>query len=76
MPPVLPMRELGGGRELVRERDHRRMELVAGRVALAFEVDERPDPGKPDRDVDRALAPGPAEGVAHDHAEFDAGQLP
>ncbi len=54
------------GRDLVRERDDRRLQLASGVVGGTAQVDQRRDPGDPDRDVDHALAPCPPEGV-RDH---------
>ena len=61
--------------QLVRDGDLGGLELVAGGVAPAAQVEERGDPGDADRDVGGALPPGPAEGVADDHGDGAAGQL-
>src|SRR5215203_574573 len=72
---VLAHHELGRGRELVGDCDLRRAQLAAARVARATQVEERGEAGDADRDVDGALAPRPAERVAHDHTDGRAGKL-
>ena len=67
--------ELGRAGELVGDRDLRRVQLVAGRVARAAQVEQRRMPGDADRDVGRPLPPRAAERVADDHADVAAGQL-
>src|SRR5438045_2844412 len=68
----LAHRELGGAGDLVGDGDHRRVELVAGRVATALQVEQRAEAGHPDRDVGRAHPPRAAERGAHDHADIAA----
>ena len=65
--------ELRGGGDLVRDRDHRRVELVAGRVAFADVLADDGDAGGAERDVGGAAAPGTAERVGDDHADVAAG---
>src|SRR5207237_6241363 len=67
--------KLGRRGKLVGDGDHGRVQLVPRGVTLTLEVEQRPDPGDADRDVSRSLAPRSAERVAHDHADFGAGQL-
>ena len=54
------------GRDLIGERDHRRVEQPAAVVRRAAEVDDRRHARHPDRDVDEPVAPGPPERVG-DH---------
>ena len=72
IPFVLPDHELGRPRELVRDRDLRRMQLVADAVADAAEVEQRRHPRGTERHVGRSLAERPAERVADDHADVAA----
>src|SRR5690242_13169998 len=61
--------ELGRRGQLVGNRDHRRVEPVAGGITLTLEVEQRPDPGDTDGDIGCPLAPGPAERIADDHTD-------
>ena len=54
------------GGDLVGEGDDRGLELASRVVGGATKIDQRRDPGDPDRDVDHALAPCATEGV-RDH---------
>src|SRR6266542_5812725 len=72
----LPHHELGRPGDLVRDRDRRRVELVAHTVADAAQVDEDPEPGGADRDVSRPLPPRPAEGIGDEDGDVPAGELP
>ena len=72
---ALAQHELGRAGDLVGDGDHRRAELVAGRVARAAKVTESRDPGHPERDIGRALPPRTPERVADDDAGGDARQL-
>ena len=66
--------EVGGGRGLVGDGDHRRVQLAAARVGAPAPVVERREPGDADRDVALAVAPGAAERVGDDDRRRDAGQ--
>src|SRR5262249_1732201 len=44
-------------------------------IHLTAEVLQRGEAGESDRDVDDAVAPGPAERIADDHRDFDAEAL-
>ena len=57
-PVELAHHELRRARDLVGDRDHGRVQLVADAVALAFEVEQRTQAGAADRDVGRPLPPG------------------
>ena len=67
--------ELRRAGDLVGDGDLRRVQLVAGGVPLAVEVDERRDAGDAERDVGRAASPGAPERVGDDHADLGAGEL-
>src|SRR4051794_13779781 len=66
----LAHRQLGGRRDLVGDRDQRRMELVAEGIVLPSQVAQHIDPGCADRDIDDPDAPGTAERVGDDDAEL------
>src|SRR5690242_17715887 len=55
--------------DLVRDCDPCRMQLIAGRIALAREVAYDLHTGGADRDVRRRGAPGPAERVRDDDSD-------
>src|SRR5579884_461987 len=74
-PVQLSHRELRGGGELVGDRDHRRVQLVARRVALALEVAQHLDARGADRDVGGALPEGPSERVGDDDADDATGAV-
>ena len=61
--------------DLVGDGDHRRPQLVAGRIALALQVAQHLDACGADRDVGRSLAPRAAERVADDDSDLAARQL-
>src|SRR5665647_1515431 len=71
-PVELARDELRRARELVGDGDDGRAQLVSHRIALPLQILEHDEAGRPDRDVDRALAPGAPEGVRHDHAHLAA----
>ena len=71
----LAERELGGRRDLVGDGPDGRAHDPAVVVGDAAEVLERQHPGDPDRDVDDAPAPRPAERVADDDRDVDAEPL-
>src|SRR6476659_557673 len=71
----LPHYELRRSGDLVRDRDLRGMQLVAARVELAVEIEDRRGPGDSERDIGGSEAPGPAERVGNDDTDIDAGQL-
>ena len=63
---VLGARQIGGGRELVGDRDHRRVQFASADVGSTAPVVERLDARAADRDVALAGAPGTPERVG-DH---------
>ena len=65
---VLGADEVGGGRGLVGDRDHGRVQLAAGRSpGSPRQSCSGAQAGDADRDLALALAPGAAEGVGDDH---------
>src|SRR5438034_11136758 len=74
-PLSLPHHQLGGCSDLVRERDHGGVQLVAGGIADAAKVAQHLDARRADRDVRDPEPPGAAEGVGDDDAEPPAGAL-
>src|SRR5262249_7584605 len=68
-------REVGGGGELVRDRDPRRAQDVARAVDRTPEVEERAHAGDADRDVGGAVPERAAERVRDDHGDLDARAL-
>jgi len=63
-----------GGRERVRDRDLRYLELAPEPIALAAPIEERGDSGRADRGSADTRPPRPAEGIGDDerrnHALF------
>src|SRR6266508_221090 len=65
---------LGRPRELVRQRQDRRLQRAAGGIAFAEVAEERGESGETDRDVREPLAPGAAERVGDDHEDVGPGE--
>src|SRR5919204_3111947 len=63
---------LGGGGELVGERQHGRLQRSPGRIALAEVTLERREAGDADRDVRETFAPRPPERIGDDHTHVAA----
>ena len=74
-PVGLPHHQLGGAGDLVADRDHRRMQLVADPVTRAAQIAQHFDACCTERNVDRALPPRAAERVGDQHADRLAGEL-
>ena len=71
----LALDQVGGRGQLVGQGHRGHRELVAVVVDLPGVRRQHPDPGRPDRVVGLAEAPGPARGVGDDHADVAADGL-
>ena len=71
----LALHQIGGGGDLVGDRDLGDDELVAVHVVRSGVAVQHRQPGRADGGVDLAVAPGPAHGVGDDHADGHAEPL-
>src|SRR6185295_293646 len=68
---VLLHQQSRGGGELVGDAEDGVLEIAAGEIAAAAEIEERADARDTERHLDLTLAPRAAERVGHDRANVD-----
>ena len=65
-------RQFGGGRNFVGDRHFCHLERPSVHVGRPFEIEDRPDAGHPNCDINHTSSPGPTECVRYDHGQVDA----